>query len=313
MLYSGTIGMPFNEAQISSGINMDKVRNLYFKLANTNAYISAYLATEIADAFLRSHQQQANIIYDEDDENTVTNTDWPSYIMPAHDVFPSASLVDIFSMTVGTDLNNFDVHYSTRGLLSIMFPYLYTTGTGHYNLSSDVDTSASNNIGTLKQYVKALLESKDRRFAQDPNWVFFIFDLLERLNIQSANRRVVSANRRLTRANVFTEDFDNNNTSFVPYVIRSSTSYKKMHALDLHTVFNKLGAPQLFLTFSCNDFSPVYRNACEGLNPWVDVSMFAKTFKNRWLQFFNLVIKGVSLYFSIYSFFSEFSLSTNLN
>lgn len=295
MLYSGTIGMPFLP-NISDNKDTNKVRDIFMKIAATNPYLSVYLTTEIAEEYMRSHQNQANLQHEDISEKS--NMYFPSYVMPAHDVFPSASLVNIFDLSIGTDIRDTDIKYGHKGLMSILFPHLYTDGKKHYNLSDIEDIDSSNQIGTLKKYAKTLLLSADRRIAKDPNWFFFIFDLIEHKNIQSANRHVVSASKNFTREDVYNNNsFNYNNTSFVLHTIRSSNSYKKKHAYELHTTFNHMGPSQLFLTFFCDDFKPVYRRACNDLPPWVDAPMFARTFKDRWLHFLNRIIKVVSSIF----------------
>lgn len=148
---------------------------------------------------------------------------------------------------------------------------------------------------TLKEYAKNRLLIADRRFARDHSWIFFMVDLCNQHDIQSANRHVVSTGRRLTREAVLNNDmsgYNDTNTSLVPSTIKSSIAYKRKHSLDLYTMFQHYGAPQLFSTSTCDDNSDMYQNSTQGLKPWEDPVHFARAFHCRWLQFWNKVIKG---------------------
>lgn len=147
---------------------------------------------------------------------------------------------------------------------------------------------------TLKQYVKYLLQHADRRFAREPNRIFFMFDLLEKLNIQSANRHMVHYTGSVRRRDVMNDDgsYVSHRSTLVPYIIKSSFAYQKKQSLTLRTIFNHLGKPQLFLTFSCDDFAAHFNNACNDLKPWEDTPRFATAFNRRWHHFVNNVTKG---------------------
>lgn len=62
--------------------------------------------------------------------------------------------------------------------------------------------------------------------------------------------------------------------------------------MNLRTIFNHFGPPQLFLTFSCDDFAQHFADACWSGKPWENTVLFATAFKRRWNHFFNRVIKG---------------------
>ena len=82
-----------------------------------------------------------------------------------------------------------------------------------------------------------------------------------------------------------TKTYNKNIVSTVPYVVRSSYAYKRRNFLNLQTVFNNLGAPQLFLTFSCSDYSPDFAAATSTQYPWEDPVLFANHFKRKWKHF----------------------------
>lgn len=138
---------------------------------------------------------------------------------------------------------------------------------------------------------------KDRRFAKDQSFLFFMLDAIEKNNIAAANRLVISTKGRsnIRQRDVIdaaTKSYNKNIVSTVPYVVRSSYAYKRRNFLNLQTVFNNLGAPQLFLTFSCNDYSPDFAAATGTQYPWEDPVLFANHFKRKWKHFFNVYVLG---------------------
>ena len=92
-------------------------------------------------------------------------------------------------------------------LLALMFPWLYPNCVGHYPMinTARIRDKLRNEQGqviqeqhggyadasfqfTQNEYTKSLLLSKDRRFARDPSFLFFMFDSIERGRIQSSAR-----------------------------------------------------------------------------------------------------------------------------
>lgn len=267
-------------------------------IAGTSAALRAYFVDETAVNFTNIHRNNANIVQTTKQQ---VQHQFPSYIMPAEDVFPKASSHELETLFLGTDINGRNVEFTLTQLLSLMFPYLYPDGVGHYALKypdGDIPESlggpprSNQCFSTLKKYVKYLLNHADRRFAQDANWIFFVFDLIEKLNIQSANRHMVTAVGDVRKEDVFNNaGYVQSGSTVVPYIIRSSFAFQKRQALTLRTIFNHLGKPQLFLTFSCDDFVAHFHNACDGLKPWEDTPRFATAFNRRWHHFFSVVIR----------------------
>ncbi|OBZ82264.1 ATP-dependent DNA helicase pif1 [Choanephora cucurbitarum] len=116
-------------------------------------------------------------------------------------------------------------------------------------------------------------------------------------NIAAANRLVISTKGRsnIRQRDVIdaaTKTYNKNIVSNVPYTVRLSYAYKRKNFLDLQTVFNNLGAPQLFFTFSCNDYSPDFTAATGTQYPWEDPVLFANHFNRKWNHFFNTYVLG---------------------
>ena len=124
-----------------------------------------------------------------------------------------------------------------------------------------------------------------------------MLDLIEKKNIASANRFVVSTKGRsnLKQADVVnpsTGKLNKNIVSTVPSQIRSSYAYKRKNFLDLQCIFDNLGAPQLFLTFTCDDKSEDFKGILRDGSQfaWDDPVLFYQHFKRKWLEFFTIYI-----------------------
>lgn len=55
-------------------------------------------------------------------------------------------------------------------------------------------------------------------------------------------------------------------------------------------MFKQLGPPQLFLTFTCNDFAEEYVNLLQEKKPWEDPVLFTMHFKRCFHHFFTTYI-----------------------
>ncbi|CEP09900.1 hypothetical protein, partial, partial [Parasitella parasitica] len=126
-----------------------------------------------------------------------------------------------------------------------------------------------------------------------------MLDTIEKNKIATANRFVISTKGRTQKlkqrdiVNPQTKKLNKNIISTVPPHIRSSYAYKKRNYLDLQCIFDNLGSPQLFLTFSCSDNSEDFRSLIPGMaNAWDDPVVFAMHWKRKWLKFFNNYILG---------------------
>lgn len=85
--------------------------------------------------------------------------------------------------------------------------------------------------------------------------------------------------------------YDRTKVTIVPDTIRTSYSYMRKHYLDLETMSEELGAPQLFLTFTCDDVAEEFKHACRTKEPWTDPVIFAKHYNRKWNKFFSVYIK----------------------
>lgn len=246
-----------------------------------------------------------------------------NYLMPAHDIAPTAShhLNQFEHLSIGTDGRK-SINYSHEHLLPLLFPWLYPLGKGHWSFttghnsltdltsSSDEDndelddvhepTHTRNKKLTIKQYAKFTLTSADRRWARDPLYLFFICDTLEKINIHNYARHVVTPRHvaEINAGNLYMQDpstgeryIREDKVSTIPHTIRSSYRYKRRAFLDIMARFREFGEPQLFMTFSCDDFAPDMLNAVNSAKPWDDPVLFALHFQRKWFRFFNVYIK----------------------
>ena len=198
---------------------------------------------------------------------------------------------------------------SHPSLMMLLFPYLFINGTGHYSMVSDADlqildsnnrviteerggVAAARKHHTFGAYVKRQLLNIDRRFARDSAFLFWCFDYKEKMNIHSAKRHTVrSGGRDLTKEDLIDADgnYNYSNVTIVPHNIASSYAYKRKHYLDLKTMCEELGAPQLFLTFSCDDSAPFLKNGTGLRETWRDPVLFASLFQRKWKKFLSLM------------------------
>ncbi|CEP08961.1 hypothetical protein, partial, partial [Parasitella parasitica] len=225
-------------------------------------------------------------------------------------VNPEASEAAFEDLIIGKNGSNGSyIRLSTESLLALMFPHLYPQCKGHISMSTPNEDNIAKDEShggiakatlygeTLKGYTRQRLYMADRRFARDQAFIFFLLDCVEKSNIASANRHVVSTKGRgnLTQRDIIdptTRKFNKNIVSNVPYIVRSSFAYKRKNFLNLSTVFRNLGSPQLFLTFSCDDYSSDFTAATGTSKPWEDPVLFSAHFKRKWLCFFEKHLLG---------------------
>lgn len=180
--------------------------------------------------------------------------------MPAGDIAPAATdFAHHFEVLQVNENGRARIKFTDDRLFWLLFPWLFPNGEG-------VPKYDNRNILSLKEHIKMLLlHPNDRRFGQSPQFIFFAADMMERIAIPTYSHRVVHPrfSRQLHRGNIYQRDegtgeeyIREDMTIGVPHVIRSSISYKRRRFLNLMAMFRALGAPQLFLTFTCNDFPP---------------------------------------------------------
>lgn len=304
MAYGGTLGL-FYQRGDPSIIRKSKVTAAYSALQRTHPLLSRYDLQPLMYSLVNYHIKENSKYI-----GVRRGNNWPNnYLLPEDTVHPQASETGFQDLYIAQDSNGFDIRMSHPALLSLLFPYLYTTCNGHYSMvqPNQANTMLPEEHGgisratllgeSLKGYTRLRLMMKDRRFAKDQSFLFFMLDAIEKHNIATANRLVISTKGRgnIKKRDVIdsiSNTYNKNIISSVPYVIRSSYAYKRRNFLNLQTVFNNLGAPQLFLTFSCNDYSPDFSAATGTEHPWQDPVLFSNHFKRRWNHFFNKYVLG---------------------
>lgn len=302
--YGGTLGLFYQKGD-PANIRKTKVTAAYTALQATHPLLARYNLQPLMYSLVNYHIKENSKYIGVRRQNQ-----WPNnYLFSDDTVNPQASETNFKDLYIGQDYNGNGIRISHPSLLALLFPYLYTTCSGHYSMAQPTEEnkrlpeehggiSKATLVGeNLKGYTRLRLMMKDRRFAKDQSFLFFMLDSIEKNNIAAANRLVVSTKGRgnLRQRDVFdslTKKYNKNIISTVPYIVRSSYSYKRRNYLNLQTVFDNLGAPQLFLTFSCNDYSPDFASATGTDHPWQDPVLFSNHFKRRWLNFFSKHILG---------------------
>ncbi|ORE00858.1 hypothetical protein BCV72DRAFT_324387 [Rhizopus microsporus var. microsporus] len=303
IVYGGTLGMPYIK-NLDRVVNTNKVRNCLRSLCDLIPRINQYLNDEMRDLYrqvnLKKLIKSGEILNDES---------WPAnYIMPIDDLPPNAGEQEFQDVLLGA-LGDTDVRFRDHAdILVLLFPYLYGNGCGYYTFAakdasndkpeSEGGYAIANKYETLGKYAKHRLLLADRRFGRSPEYLFFMMDAIEKKNIHSAQRHVVlvKPDKTYHRSDVFDgEKYNRSMVSLVPHTVRSSYAYKRRHRLNLQAMCDHLGPPQLFLTFTCNDFAPEYRHLLDGEPPWVDPVVFSMHFKRLMQELLNKYVKkGVS-------------------
>lgn len=311
MAYGGTLGLFFQRGD-PANIRKTKVKQAYQALQRVHPLLARYDLPKLTYALVNYHVSE-NKKHVGIDKRWVNNA-----LFSINDVNPQATDVEFKELIVGEDDVGKMIRYSHPSLLALLFPHLYPTCTGHYSMVPTNTYEFDNRLGaygipenqggvanatwnetSIAAYAKQRLLMRDRRFARDPSFLFFMLDLIEKKNIAAANRFVVSTKGRenLTQKDVVNQNtgkLNKNIVSTVPPQIRSSYAYKRKNFLDLQCIFENLGAPQLFLTFTCDDKSADFKNIQDEDTkfPWEDPVLFSQHFRRRWLRFFKIYIQG---------------------
>lgn len=309
LAYGATLGLFFQRGD-PANIDKTKVQDAFIALQKTHPLLARYDLPKLTYSLINYH-------ISENHQRVGISRGWENNILFSNDdVNPQASDVEFKELIIGEDNVGKMIRYSHPSLLALLYPHIFTNCTGHYSLVPTntpefdnyegiyglVESNGGVALATreedgLAAYAKTRFMMKDRRFARDPSFLFFMLDLIEKRNIASANRFVVATKGRenLTQkdiVNQFTGKLNKNMVSSVPSQIRSSYAYKRKNFLDLQAIFEKLGAPQLFLTFTCDDKSADFKNIQdEDMKfPWEDPVLFSLHFRRKWLEFFKIYI-----------------------
>lgn len=316
MNYGGTMGIPvLNE--IMSGIDIAKVMLIHDELRMQNPL----LTTPFDSGDVRHTIQQSMFCKLVNKTDVETAHRWyHNQAMTMDQVHPNAARHTFEDLIIGHDQRDHSrVTYKDRpAVLVEMFPYLYTEGRGYYSFESNVGNCATNDEPqggvalankrgmTLGAYAKQTVMMADRRFGSCLEYLFAMMDDIEKHNIHSYARHAVPTVPGMTYTReMLTDgnDFLPESTSFVPHTIRSSFAHKRKHQLNLSCIFENLGSPQLFLTFTCYDFAEYYRkkplvpgqDPTDIDQPWDDPVLFADKFRRNFQQMFKqYILKGVS-------------------
>lgn len=308
MAYGGTLSL-FYQRGDPRMIDRAKVQAAYAALQRVNPLLARYSLPKLTYSLVNYHVE-------ENKRHVGINEGWQNNALFGNDdTSPQASDVDFYDLLIGEDSSGKYIRYSHPSLIALLFPWLFPNATGHYSMVPMNTDEAHNKEGiyslpenqggvarstldgeTAAAFFKSRLMMKDRRFSRDPSFLFYGLDTCEKIKISSANRLIVSTKGR---SNLKQRDIVNNSTgklnqnivSNVPYNVRSSYSYKRKNFLDLQCIFENLGAPQLFLTFTCDDKSEDFKNLSSTPDrPWEDPVLFSLHFKRKWQEFFRTYV-----------------------
>lgn len=315
MAYGGMLSI-FYQRGDSGSFNKKKVTVAFNALRKKHPLLARYELPNLTYALVNYHFVQQGQKYIGTNDNNWKN----NALFAMDDTNPQATDVVFNDLIIGENEQGKAVTYSHPAIMALIFPYLFTECKGHYSMVSRRTPEFFKREGIyaipeehggaakatldgeiLASYARTRLLCRDRRFARDPLFLFFLLDCIEKEHIASANRLVVTTKGRQNLqqrdvVNPATKKLNKNIVSTVPPNIRSSYAYKRTKFLDLQCIFENLGSPQLFLTFTCIDTSEDFQNLLgndRGSRPWIDPVLFALHFKRKWHYFFqNHIMKS---------------------
>ncbi|KAG1037947.1 hypothetical protein G6F43_012763 [Rhizopus delemar] len=244
MAYGGTLNLFFVRGDPAT-IRKKNVEDAYRALQRTHPLLSRYDMPKLTFSLVNYHVS-------ENKKHVSIDKGWLNNALFANeDVNPQATDVQFKDLIIGEDNVGKMVRYSHPSFLALIFPYLFTTYTGHYSMvPQNVEdfnkhsgiygipenqgevSQATMNLESLSSHTRKRLLIQDRRFARDPSFLLFMLNLIEKRNIAAANRFVVSTKgrnnlRQSDVVNPVTGKINKNIVSTVPSQIRSSYAYKR--------------------------------------------------------------------------------------
>lgn len=125
MAYGGTLSLFFQRGEPDL-VNKKKVQDAYKTLQNVNPLLARYKLPKLTYSLVNYHVT-------ENRKHIGSAVDWKNNALFAmEDTNPQATDAEFNDLLIGEDNNGKAINYSHRSsLLAPIFPYLFTTGTGH--------------------------------------------------------------------------------------------------------------------------------------------------------------------------------------
>ncbi|KAG2191493.1 hypothetical protein INT47_013068 [Mucor saturninus] len=177
-----------------------------------------------------------------------------------------ATDVEFKELIVGEDDVGIMIRYSHPSLLALLFPHLYPTCTGHYSMVPTNTYEFDNRLG-------AYGIPENQGGVANATWTETSIEAYAKQSLLMRDRR----RKSLTQKDVVNQNTGKHNKNIVSTCI-----------------FENLGFPQLFLTFTCDDKSADFKNIQDEDTkfPWEDPVLFSQHFRRRWIRFFKIYIQG---------------------
>jgi hypothetical protein len=182
------------------------------------------------------------------------------YFLPVDPIDSSSHSVDINDIPVGIELGmSGKVTFGDLALEAKVFPCLYPLGTGFHHPSMYKSDSAHNM--SPSHYYKSRIRAPDPMWRRNKLWTFFMFDWMEKRRIHEGQQVMVKpdnptySGKNLTAGVAATAcDRDSDvRRHFVPSSVVGSKADMKKKFLNLCSLVNAYGSPDLFLTLTCNE------------------------------------------------------------
>lgn len=156
--------------------------------------------------------------YEETQRHIRANEGWKNNVLFANDdTNHQAADIEFYDLLIDKDRLDKYIQHSHPSLMALLFPWILPNATGHYSvmpmntpeaqnrngiyaLSENHDDIAESTLNseTLARFFKGRLMMNDRRFSKDSLLLFYVLDSVEKKNIATANRFIVSTKGRST-------------------------------------------------------------------------------------------------------------------
>lgn len=190
----------------------------------------------------------------DDDINSVIEEYSNSFVPNAYNIQQDKIIYEKLNIKY-PDLDSTPINeFSKDGYISKAFPILFPYGTADFS-DCRIDDKIS-----FGEYCKFLLQYKDRRFAQDYRFRYFLLNTHLRHQMISQARMYVKQGHWVDSDTLSFKDAIEKNPKFLDGIIsfnkkiKGTTSFWKTKCAELITMCQQLGSPTVFFTLSAADY-----------------------------------------------------------
>merc|ERR1711867_211752 len=156
-----------------------------------------------------------------------------------------------------TEKGKFVNHGEVKDIEERCFPHLFPNGNGGY-----LSTYASKKV-TFSNYIKMRLNGIDRRFANDHQYIIFLYQIKESLEIKRSRvtyfrkgKMNKSKYKKATLGALTKTEMERSDLGFKAFKnVRGTTPYFEAKKKDLFAMIRQIGPPHIFFTKSVHETS----------------------------------------------------------